>query len=60
MNVDTEGSEAAVATIAQITTYSAEDPLIRRVDRPFVFMLWDKVNSIPLIVGMVNDPTESS
>ena len=60
MKVDTEGTEAAVATIAQITTYMAGNLVTRIVDRPFLFMLWDKKNSIPLIVGALTDPSLSS
>ena len=60
VNVDKNGTEAAASTVVEVFTYSADDPVVKVVDRPFIFIIWDKVNSIPIIVGMINDPTLSN
>merc|ERR1719154_199143 len=56
ISVDKTGTEAAAAAVVGISFYSAEEPVVKAVDRPFIFIIWDKVNSIPLIVAMINDP----
>jgi len=59
LTIDTHGTESATATVVDISTFSAEEPHIRKVDRPFVLMLWDRANHIPLLVGRINNPNLS-
>lgn len=56
--VDEEGTEAAAATavIAGLTAAPAE-PIILRVDRPFLFVIRDRVSGTLLFVGRVVNPS---
>jgi len=59
LEVTKEGTEGAAATGAEIVLLSASF-LERRdivVDRPFIFVVQDKVNEIPVLVGRITDPT---
>jgi len=58
VEVSEEGSEAAAATAVSIATrggFSDQDTFI--VDRPFLFIILDLVNNIPLFMGKVVNPT---
>jgi len=59
LEVTKEGTEGAAATGAEIVLLSASF-LERKdvvVDRPFIFVVQDKVNNIPVLVGRITDPT---
>jgi len=60
LKVDEEGSEAAAATGVVLGTKSFRPPTVHefRVDRPFVFVIHDTRNKIPLFIGRVLNPTE--
>ena len=49
---------AAAVTRLDLALLSAERPTIVAVNVPFIFSIWDTVNNIPLIVGLINDPTK--
>jgi len=58
VEVTEEGSEAAAATAISISTrggFSSQDKFI--VDRPFLFVILDLVNDIPLFMGKVYNPS---
>jgi len=57
IEVNEEGSEAAAATavIVGVRTISRKKQFF--ADRPFLFMIYDFQNNIPLFVGKVVDPT---
>lgn len=55
--VDEEGTEAAAATAVIVGLTSAvEEPLVVRVDRPFLFLIRDTESGAVLFVGRVLDP----
>ena len=56
LSVDEKGTDAAAATIAEVNFFSASEPVLKIVDRPFILAIWDNTNNIPLIVGLINDP----
>ena len=62
VKVNEEGSEAAAVAVAIVSFRSSSTPLQINfiVDRPFVFMIHDKVNNAPIFVGRVMDPSPSS
>lgn len=57
--VDAEGIEAAAATVASVEAVSGRMPprLTVVVDRPFLFCVHDVALGLPLLAGVVNDPT---
>jgi len=59
VEVTKEGTEGAAATGAEIVLLSSalNDRLDIVVDRPFIFVVQDKKNKIPVLVGRVMDPT---
>jgi len=59
LEVSKEGTEGAAATGAEIVLLSSafNDRLDIVVDRPFIFVVEDKQNKIPVLVGRVMDPT---
>jgi len=59
LEVSKEGTEGAAATGAEIVLLSSafNDRLDVVVDRPFIFVVEDKENKIPVLVGRVMDPT---
>jgi serpin B len=59
VEVSKEGTEGAAATGAEIVLLSSafNDRLDIVVDRPFIFVVEDKKNKIPVLVGRVMDPT---
>ncbi|NXM94907.1 ZPI inhibitor, partial [Sylvia borin] len=56
IEVDEEGTEAAAATGSQITAFTV--PPIIKVDRPFLFMIFEETFKTLLFIGRVVDPTE--
>ena len=59
--VDEEGTKAAAATVVIIAPTSAPITRVEQVDldRPFVYLLMDMENGIPLFIGTMMNPTES-
>ena len=60
VNVNEEGSEAAASTAVIVNTRSGG--IFRtipefRVDQPFVFLIHDSLNNIPLFIGRIINPT---
>lgn len=60
VEVTKEGTEGAAATGVGIVLLSADFGETKKVlvDRPFIFVVKDKTNNIPLLVGRVKDPTK--
>ena len=59
VSVDEAGTEAAAATAVIIDLRSAVvgDPIVLEIDRPFFFVLRDRVTGAVLFLGRVTDPT---
>merc|ERR1712193_284368 len=59
VEVTKEGTEGAAATGVEIALFSAafgeQKDVV--VDRPFIFIVQDKKNHIPVLVGKITDPT---
>merc|ERR1711868_309073 len=58
IQVNVNGTEGAAATGVEIVFFSASPKGEKEVvvDRPFIFVLEDKIDKIPLLVGRVVDP----
>lgn len=58
VKVDEEGSEAAAVGVATMVTRSASESKIVNfiINRPFVFMIYDKKHEAPLFKGRVMNP----
>lgn len=60
VEVSKEGTEGAAATGIEIALFSAtfgeQKDVV--VDRPFIFVVQDRHNKIPVLVGKVNDPSK--
>jgi serpin B len=54
VRVDEEGTEAAAVTGAVVVESAAQEI---RVDRPFLFVLRERLTGAVLFLGIVNDPT---
>merc|ERR1712215_471318 len=58
IEVNEEGSEAAAVTGIKIDTRSGgSGPKIVKVNRPFMFVIQDLKNNIPLFMGRIVNPT---
>jgi serine protease inhibitor len=60
VDVNEEGTEAAAVTIVSVKSEIAMRPLPpfkMIVNRPFLFMIADRVSGVILFAGIVNDPT---
>lgn len=59
IEVSKEGTEGAAATGIELVLFSAGFGVNKNVlvNRPFIFVVQDKVNNIPVLVGRVKDPT---
>jgi serpin B len=60
IEVDEKGTEAAAATavvMAEGTGMRPEPPAQFHVDRPFLFVLRDRISGAVLFMGRVEDPT---
>ena len=54
------GTRAAAVTGVFLDAYSGayqENPKIVSLDRPFVYLIWDVENGLPLFIGTLNDPS---
>ncbi|NXJ47484.1 ZPI inhibitor, partial [Spizaetus tyrannus] len=56
IEVDEEGTEATAATGSEITAFTV--PPVIKVDRPFLFMIFEETFKTLLFIGRVVDPTE--
>lgn len=56
IEVDENGTEATAATGSEIIAFSA--PPVIKVDRPFLFMIFEETFKTLLFIGRVVDPTE--
>lgn len=59
LKVDETGSEAAVVQSVSVVTLSLNEPPLRMkmiVDQPFVAMIVDTVNKVPLFIAKIIDP----
>ena len=58
ISVDELGTKAGAVTVIEMMGGSAappEDPKVVYLDRPFVYMIIDTENSIPLFIGTMTD-----
>merc|ERR1712241_345379 len=58
VKVSEEGTTASAITRVNLALLSAETPQVVTVNVPFIFSIWDKTNNLPLMVGLINDPTK--
>ena len=58
LDVDEAGVKAAAATAVVIAEESDLIPVRVVVDRPFMFLIYDTVNNIPVFLGRIADPTQ--
>ncbi len=60
VDIDEKGTEAAAATAAVVSLTSAPmaqpEPLVVRIDRPFVFVIRDRASGVPLFIGQMLKP----
>merc|ERR1711936_1199920 len=58
VEVTKEGTEGAAATGVELVFFSASFGVQKRIvlDRPFIFIVQDKKNNIPILVGRVKNP----
>ena len=58
VDVDEEGTEAAAATavVMKMTSAMPEEPLLVRIDHPFIFLIKDNQTGSILFMGRVLDP----
>eukprot|EP00090_Calanus_glacialis_P037674 TRINITY_DN6512_c0_g1_i10.p1 TRINITY_DN6512_c0_g1~~TRINITY_DN6512_c0_g1_i10.p1 ORF type:complete len:170 (+),score=52.08 TRINITY_DN6512_c0_g1_i10:75-512(+) len=57
VEVTKDGTEGSAATGLELTLFSAGFQKQILVDRPFIFIIQDKVNNIPILVGRIKNPT---
>jgi hypothetical protein len=61
IEVNEEGSEAAAVTGIQLDTRAGgSGPLSLKIDRPFMFVIQDLKNNIPLFMGKIVNPPEEA
>lgn len=56
VEVNEEGTEAAAATGAVMVTYCMMDPIEFNCNKPFLFIIHDKIKSTPLFFGKYAKP----
>lgn len=54
--MDEEGTEATAASGSEITAFTV--PPVIKVDRPFLFMIFEETFKTLLFIGRLVDPTE--
>ena len=60
ITVDHEGMEAAAATAAMAgTTAAPAEPKELVLDRPFLFVAYERTSRAPLVLGWIGDPTQT-
>jgi serpin B len=60
VEVTEEGSEAAAVTGIFVGIRVAVKHLVVNINKPFMFIIYDSLNNIPLFVGKIGDPTDQS
>jgi serpin B len=64
VEVNEEGTEAAAVTAISLLIPTGvivrPEPVVFRVDRPFLLLIRDEATGLPLFLGQVTDPTASS
>ncbi|MBR6790911.1 MAG: hypothetical protein IKM31_08615, partial [Oscillospiraceae bacterium] len=58
LELNEKGVKAVAATAVEMVTSSANLPtktVYIHLDRPFIYMIWDTRNNIPVFIGCVND-----
>jgi serpin B len=60
IDVDEKGTKAAAATaiVLQMKSARRDDPFVFNANRPFGFVLMDAKNRIPILMGVINNPTQ--
>ena len=61
IDVDNEGTRAAAVTAVTMAATAMPKPEETRevyLDRPFVYMIIDTVNNLPIFIGSVTEPGE--
>ncbi|RKZ13640.1 serpin family protein [bacterium] len=58
IDVNEAGTEAAAATAVLIGTTSMPPQATLTLDRPFLYMIWDRGTGAVLFLGRVSDPTQ--
>lgn len=58
VEVNEEGSEAAGVTGIFVGIRVSSKPAVININRPFMFVIHDKLNNIPLFIGKIGDPSE--
>ena len=58
VNVDEKGTEAAAATGVAVGATAIQYPTVVKVDRPFLFFIYDQKTGTILFAGRVMDPTK--
>ncbi|XP_015683130.1 protein Z-dependent protease inhibitor [Protobothrops mucrosquamatus] len=56
IEVDEKGTEAAAVSVSEIMAYSLPDTI--RLNRPFIFMIYEDITKNILFLGRVTNPTE--
>lgn len=59
LTVDEKGTIAAVATISHVVTLSlnsAPEEIVFNVDQPFISVIVDKRNGVPVFISKIFDP----
>lgn len=51
-----KGTEAAAVSGSEIMAYSL--PTTMRINRPFIFMIYEEITKVLLFLGRVTNPTE--
>lgn len=54
--MDEKGTEAAAVSVSEIMAYSLPDTI--RLNRPFIFMIYEDITKNILFLGRVTNPTE--
>ena len=60
MEISKEGTEGAVATGIELVLLCGSFRVQKNIvlDRPFIFIVQDRVNNIPVLVGRVKNPSD--
>lgn len=56
INVDEDGTEAAAVTSVTIGTTSMPELIVMKVNRPFIFMIRERISGTILFIGKIVDP----
>ncbi|MGD8781394.1 MAG: serpin family protein [Ignavibacteria bacterium] len=59
VDVNEEGTEAAAVTSIEIKEFSAPTGFLMKVNRPFVFVIYEGNSNSILFIGKINNPSEN-